>query len=72
MGGGKVPDAWDDDWIEKADVRSSSQPPISYVDGESCQSPAPANEAAPKPVKLSKAERRAKQAEFNRQIWQDA
>ncbi|KAL8984070.1 MAG: hypothetical protein Q9177_004797 [Variospora cf. flavescens] len=54
MGGGKVPDAWDDDWIEKAD------------------SPAPANEAAPKPVKLSKAERRAKQAEFNRQIWQDA
>ncbi|KAI4118033.1 MAG: hypothetical protein LQ345_001833 [Seirophora villosa] len=54
MGGGKVPDAWDDDWIEKAD------------------SPAPANETGSKPVKLSKAERRAKQAEFNRQIWEDA
>lgn len=32
MGGGKVPDAWDDDWIEKADVRSPSQLPTSYID----------------------------------------
>ncbi|KAL8721686.1 MAG: hypothetical protein Q9225_001686 [Loekoesia sp. 1 TL-2023] len=54
MGGGKVPDAWDDDWVEKAD------------------SAAPANEPAPKPARLSKAERRAKQAEFNRQLWEDA
>lgn len=30
------------------------------------------NESVPKPAKLSKAERRAKQAEFNRQLWQDA
>ncbi|KAL8933143.1 MAG: hypothetical protein Q9216_006503 [Gyalolechia sp. 2 TL-2023] len=54
MGGGKVPDAWDDDWVEKADA------------------PAPVSESASKPVKLSKAERRAKQAEFNRQLWEDA
>ncbi|KAL8929916.1 MAG: hypothetical protein Q9208_001060 [Pyrenodesmia sp. 3 TL-2023] len=54
MGGGKMPDAWDDDWIEKS------------------ASSATATEAAPKPAKLSKAERRAKQAEFNRQLWEDA
>ncbi|KAL9598217.1 MAG: hypothetical protein Q9219_004637 [cf. Caloplaca sp. 3 TL-2023] len=55
MGGGsKVPDAWDDDWVEKAD------------------SPAPMSQPAPKATKLSKAERRAKQAEFNRQLWEDA
>ncbi|KAL8931836.1 MAG: hypothetical protein Q9211_006705 [Gyalolechia sp. 1 TL-2023] len=54
MGGGKVPDAWDDDWVEKADA------------------PASVSESASKPAKLSKAERRAKQAEFNRQLWEDA
>ncbi|KAI4137366.1 MAG: hypothetical protein L6R39_007326 [Caloplaca ligustica] len=50
MGGGKVPDAWDDDWLEKAD---STVPP---------------KEPALKPAKISKAERRVKQAEFNRQL----
>lgn len=30
------------------------------------------NEAAPSSTKISKAERRAKQAEFNRQLWEDA
>ncbi|KAL8712329.1 MAG: hypothetical protein Q9220_003480 [cf. Caloplaca sp. 1 TL-2023] len=54
MGGGKVPDAWDDDWVEKADTRVETREP------------------AAKPAKLSKAERRAKQAEFNRQLWEDA
>ncbi|KAL8705864.1 MAG: hypothetical protein Q9201_001012 [Fulgogasparrea decipioides] len=54
MSGDKVPDAWDDDWVEKAD------------------SPAPTTTPALKPAKLSKAERRAKQAEFNRQLWEDA
>lgn len=49
-----MPDAWDDDWVEKADA------------------PAPETESATKPPKLTKAERRAKQAEFNRQLWQDA
>ncbi|KAL8690189.1 MAG: hypothetical protein Q9224_004465 [Gallowayella concinna] len=54
MGGGKVPDAWDDDWVQKADT-----PPVK-------------TESNSKPAKLSKAERRAKQAEFNRQMWEDA
>ncbi|KAL8666968.1 MAG: hypothetical protein Q9168_007364 [Polycauliona sp. 1 TL-2023] len=51
---GKTPDAWDDDWVQKADT------------------PVAATEPAPKPAKISKAERRAKQAEFNRQLWEDA
>ncbi|KAL8736161.1 MAG: hypothetical protein Q9166_000316 [cf. Caloplaca sp. 2 TL-2023] len=54
MGGGKVPDAWDDDWVQKADTTAAT------------------TESVPKPAKLSKAERRAKQAEFNRQLWEDA
>ncbi|KAL2043510.1 hypothetical protein N7G274_003817 [Stereocaulon virgatum] len=49
-----MPDAWDDDWIAKADT-STSKP-----------------QATPSAAKISKAERRAKQAEFNRQLWQDA
>ncbi|KAL8644340.1 MAG: hypothetical protein Q9226_007816 [Calogaya cf. arnoldii] len=49
-----MPDAWDDDWVQKADT------------------PSTATESAPKPAKVSKAERRAKQAEFNRQLWEDA
>ena len=47
-----MPDAWDDDWVAKADSSSSTQKPSN--------------------AKISKAERRAKQAEFNRQLWQDA
>ncbi|KAL8667447.1 MAG: hypothetical protein Q9202_000663 [Teloschistes flavicans] len=54
MAGGKVPDAWDDDWVEKADT------------------PATGASSTLKQAKLSKAERRAKQLEFNRQLWEDA
>lgn len=50
-----MPDAWDDDWIAKADKISTTTP-----------------ESAPIPAKISKKERRAQQAEFNRQIWEDA
>ena len=49
-----MPDAWDDDWIAKADS-STSKP-----------------QSMPSAAKISKAERRAKQAEFNRQLWEDA
>ena len=49
-----MPDAWDDDWIAKADS-STSKP-----------------HSTPSAAKVSKAERRAKQAEFNRQLWEDA
>jgi len=50
----KMPDAWDDDWIAKADTSSAT--------------PAP----APTSTKITKKERRAQQAEFNRQLWEDA
>ncbi|KAK8216666.1 hypothetical protein IWZ01DRAFT_539554 [Phyllosticta capitalensis] len=52
----KVPDAWDDDWEALADKEESVAPPAT---------PAPAK-------KLSKAERRAQHAEFNKQLWQAA
>ncbi|MCJ1356529.1 MAG: hypothetical protein MMC33_006524 [Icmadophila ericetorum] len=51
---GKVPDAWDDDWVSKADQPSTA--------GDSPQTE----------VKLSKAERRAKQAELNKKLWEEA
>lgn len=47
-------DAWDDDWIAKADTSSTTP------------------DSAPTPAKISKKERRAQQAEFNRQLWEDA
>ncbi|KAL8686737.1 MAG: hypothetical protein Q9218_006903, partial [Villophora microphyllina] len=72
MAGGKVPDAWDDDWIQKADVRASGEPFRIYIDSMFVQSPASEAASAPKAAKLSKAERRAKQLEFNRQLWEDA
>ncbi|KAK4692788.1 hypothetical protein P7C71_g4481, partial [Lecanoromycetidae sp. Uapishka_2] len=49
-----MPDAWDDDWIAKADTSSTNQEP------------------ALTSTKISKKERRAQQAEFNRQLWEDA
>lgn len=49
-----MPDAWDDDWIAKADTSMAKSQPV------------------PSSTKASKAERRAKQAEFNRQLWEDA
>lgn len=71
--GGKTPDAWDDDWVQKADVR---QPPAVFQDPllkhPFTQTPTASTTSAPKPAKVSKAERRAKQAEFNRQLWEDA
>lgn len=71
--GGQVPDAWDDDWVQKADV---CQLPAIFQDPllkhPSMQSPTAPTKPTPKPAKVSKAERRAKQAEFNRQLWEDA
>ncbi|KAF2276264.1 uncharacterized protein EI97DRAFT_458748 [Westerdykella ornata] len=51
-----VPDAWDDDWEGIADTSEASAK----------------KDQTPEPAKLTKAERRAKHAEFNRQIWQSA
>ncbi|MCJ1479567.1 hypothetical protein MMC13_008253 [Lambiella insularis] len=50
----KVPDAWDDDWVKKADKPSGS---ANVPEAE---------------VKLSKSARRAKQAELNRKLWEEA
>ena len=53
-----APDAWDDDWVVKADSNTAT---AATVKPEPTQS-----------KKASKQERRAKQAEFNRQLWQEA
>ncbi|KAF2472100.1 uncharacterized protein BDR25DRAFT_18309 [Lindgomyces ingoldianus] len=55
-GKGALPDAWDDDWESLADKQETSD----------------MNEEPPAPVKISKAERKAKHAELNRQIWESA
>ncbi|ETN36494.1 uncharacterized protein HMPREF1541_08772 [Cyphellophora europaea CBS 101466] len=52
-----VPDAWDDEWSTAAD-----------------KAPTPLDQSEPRKIssKVSKAQRRAQQAEFNRQLWAEA
>ncbi|EXJ58831.1 hypothetical protein A1O7_06261 [Cladophialophora yegresii CBS 114405] len=54
----KIPDAWEDEWSAAADDSKL----------------APAESAEPRKVssKVTKAQRRAQQAEFNRQLWAEA
>ncbi|KIW12946.1 hypothetical protein PV08_08133 [Exophiala spinifera] len=75
----KVPDAWEDEWSNGADVRflarggGHAHLEDTHADGQ--QQPTPAAEpAASKKAssKVSKAQRRAQQAEFNRQLWAEA
>ena len=71
--GNKVPSAWDDDWVDNADVsfmRLSQSLDRLIVTLK--QTSTANSEPAPTNKKLTKAEKRARQAEFNRQIWADA
>ena len=66
-----VPDAWDDDWVTNADVRRL----VLYNHSEysiNVQQPTVAIQTPQTEVKISKAERRAKQAELNRKLWEEA
>ncbi|KAJ5779512.1 hypothetical protein N7457_007232 [Penicillium paradoxum] len=54
---GAVPDAWDDSWENQADKLDSKSTPPSEKKVSS---------------KVTKAQRRAEQAEFNRQLWAEA
>lgn len=70
--GRKVPDAWDDDWVSNADVSQYEMKccvchSIFYQKLSTAQL-----DPLPSSTTLTKAERRAKQAELNKQIWQDA
>lgn len=58
-----VPDAWDDDWESQVD-NADEVDEVAAVAG--------ATTAAEEKVKVSKAERLAKHAEANKQIWQSA
>lgn len=51
-----VPDAWDDDWESQADKTEEAASAV----------------AAEEQVKISKAERLAKHAESNKQLWESA
>lgn len=61
-----VPDAWDDEWSNTADVRLISSP-FSANPGQTQQP-----ETKKLSTKQTKAQKRAAQAEFNRQIWAEA
>ena len=63
-------DAWEDDWIQKPDVRWSFQFRKEQPNSVQSKPSTPGNKTPA--TKLSKAEKRAKQAEFNRQLWEDA
>ena len=66
---GAVANAWDDDWESLADVQYSCLhiTAFTYIRQKEEVKPEVA-----KPVKLSKAERRAQHAQFNREIWESA
>lgn len=63
-------DAWDDDWIQKADVQKILLNVL--VPADILQSKPSTPNSSISNAKLSKAERRAQQAEFNRKLWEDA
>ncbi|KAI5285219.1 hypothetical protein KEM55_000744, partial [Ascosphaera atra] len=54
-----IPDAWDDNWERIADKEEESSP----------TSPPPDKKPS---GRIAKAQRRAAQAEFNRQLWAEA
>ncbi|KAL2400169.1 hypothetical protein ABEF93_005979 [Exophiala dermatitidis] len=60
----KEVDAWQDEWTEVADKHPTSPPPT----GESSVAGEPRKVSS----KVTKAQRRAQQAEFNRQLWAEA
>ena len=73
MSSTKVPDAWDDDWIQGANVKDPPQRTAKFVltDIET-QKLKEESKPAALTKKQSKAEKRAQQAEFNRQLWAEA
>lgn len=68
----QVPDAWDDEWSTSADVRSDEYIQVKLL--TSGQQPAQSAQSEPKKLttKQTKAQKRAAQAEFNRQLWAEA
>ena len=73
---GKVPDAWDDDdWDAKADDVRSHVSVLERKEIDNVQqplAPAPVPASSTEPEKLSKRERRAKQLELNKKLWDEA
>lgn len=67
-----VPDAWDDEWSSVADVSSRNMLVKMLILLQN--SAAPHEQADSKKVssKVTKAQKRAQQAEFNRQVWAEA
>ena len=62
-------DAWDDDWESLADVQFLYLHTMTYAYIWQKEEVKP---ESTKPAKLSKAERRAQHAQFNREIWESA
>ncbi|KAF2094854.1 hypothetical protein NA57DRAFT_60265 [Rhizodiscina lignyota] len=69
-----VPDAWDDDWETIADVRHIARSVVSgLTHALSKKQEIPSQNQTPEPpARLSKAERKAKHVEANKQLWDAA
>ena len=73
----RVPDAWEDEWSSTADVGLrifGGLPAVEHILTLMQKAPTPTEDAEPKKVstKVTKAQKRAQQAEFNRQLWAEA
>lgn len=64
-------DAWADDWETIADVRMPLSP-LTTTRAHALQKEDAKPQDAQPPAKLTKAQRRAQHAEFNRKIWESA
>jgi hypothetical protein len=69
-----VPDAWDDDWETVADVRMAFVTTNSFeaLTIPKKQEALPENDTQDTAARLSKAERKAKHVEANKQLWEAA
>ncbi len=67
-----IPDAWEDDWVTQADVRNHKTPSFPQLILAQKQVEEPPPESVSSSGKVSKAERRARQAELNKKLWEEA
>ena len=67
-----VPDVWDAEWTADVCLLLPRQTSILTLLAQTTESPVAPVEPKKAPGKISKAQKRAQQAEFNRQLWQQA
>ncbi|KAG2419474.1 hypothetical protein HFD88_004270 [Aspergillus terreus] len=68
----RAPDAWEEDWEQQADSRRDSDVVYLTTLQKLAAEPTPPPPEKKVSSKVTKAQRRAQQAEFNRQLWAEA